>query len=431
MAIYYIDSREGKRENDGLSACFPKDSYRSVALLPGDTLLFKAGSVFRDTLDLPNGAEGELITVDMYGIGKKPEFWGSVDITDANDWVETEKNIWKYTGSFFNEPCNLVFNFDHCGVLAWEYQDMDAQGRWFYTHLGYDRYDRTMPEELKDKEKALYLYSEKNPGEYYTSIECPLYYKRIMVNASKYISINNICVKYGGCHGFASVEGVKCLELKNCEFRFIGGAVWDVETRVRFGNGAEIWEYGEDFLVENCYFEEIYDSCTTQQGMRHGRSSKNIVMRNNIFKNYGMAAYELRDEIVINTYFENNICIGAGLGFSLQGETPPRKSEIWPQPMGHHIFVWRIKEPADGGSLFVRNNVFHECPYGAAVYSISESKEAEDQMIFENNVYYSSAGDETLLLRINGINYSCGEFEKYQIESGNERGGRFEKVFLL
>ena len=55
-----------------------------------------------------------------------------------------------------------------------------------------------------------------------------------------------------------------------------------------------------------------------------------------------MAAYEQRDALPQNAVFSNNVCMDAGEGFSKQGEIMPRKSEIWPQPMGHHIFFWRF-----------------------------------------------------------------------------------------
>lgn len=425
MAIYYVDSQLGKLSHDGLSPKTPKDSYRSLPIAPGDTVLFKAGSIFRDRLYSPDRTETAPIVYDMYGKGKKPEFWGSVSLSDASKWVEEEKNIWKYTDSalFYNEPCNLIFDDSTCGVLAWEYRDLTEQGKWFYTHLGYDRYDRTMPEHLKDKPKYLYLYSTKNPAEYYGSIECALYYQRIMVTASKYVSFNNICVCYGGCHGFATLNGVKDVSLNGCEFRFIGGAVWDAIGRVRFGNGAEIWCRGENFTVENCLFDEIYDSCTTQQGMNDEYGPcKNIVMRNNIFRNYGMAAYELRDRVVINSCFENNLCIGAGLGFSLQGEKPPRKSELWPQPMGHHLFFWRIHKPSENGSLSVRNNIFHEAPYGAAIYSTA-AEAAEAQIHLSGNTYYSSGDPSSLLFRMGQTNYSVRDFDAF-----GEPAARFKKI---
>lgn len=431
MAVYYVDSRKGKKENDGLSEKTPTDSYRSLGIKPGDTVLLAAGSVFRDRLYSPDGEADAPIKWDVYGDGEKPEFWGSVDISGKENWVETAKNVWRYTGApFENEPCNLIFDDSACGVLAWAYEDLDKQGKWHYTHIGYDRYDRVaeMPERLKNQPKALYLYSEGNPGGMYRHIECALYYNRIMMTAARHVTFQNIGVRYGGCHGFATLGGAYGVTLRGCEFRFIGGAVWERRSRVRFGNGVENWEYGEDFTVENCLFEEIYDSCTTHQGMTERRGpSKHIVIRGNTFKNYGMAAYELRDMVTADSVFKNNVCLGAGLGFSLQGETPPRKSELWPQPMGHHLFIWRIKGASEGGSFTVRGNVFGDAPYGAAVYSTA-SEAAERQIRLCGNTYRIGDGEDPLLVRWNGKNYRAWEFGAYLRDTGNDTGSRLERV---
>ena len=62
-----------------------------------------------------------------------------------------------------------------------------------------------------------------------------------------------------------------------------------------------------------------------------------------------MAAYEQRDKMPIYAEFCNNICEDAGEGFSCLGEIMPRRSEIWPQPMGHHIFLWKMTEAMENG----------------------------------------------------------------------------------
>ena len=59
---YYVDSVSGKPENDGLSEKTPKHHYRALDIKPGDTVLIKAGSTFRDCLATPDGEEGKPIT---------------------------------------------------------------------------------------------------------------------------------------------------------------------------------------------------------------------------------------------------------------------------------------------------------------------------------------------------------------------------------
>ena len=177
------------------------------------------------------------------------------------------------------------------------------------------------------------------------------------------------------------------------------------ELRIRFGNGIENWDHSRDILVRDCLFDGIYDSCVTHQGPGEAAGlAVNVAYVDNVFRNYGMAAYEARDKVGINVRFEGNICEGAGEGFSLQDETPPRRSEIWPQPMGHHLFIWRMEHGTEHGGIFVRNNDFGSSPYGAAVYSVI-SPEAEGQFVFEGNRYRKESG---LLVRWGGRNYDGG-----------------------
>lgn len=113
------------------------------------------------------------------------------------------------------------------------------------------------------------------------------------------------------------------MTVRRCSFIFIGGAVWNRQLRIRFGNAIEFWEYGENILIEDCYFNNIYDSCITEQGSDNCQPAKNLVMRNNLFINYGMGAYEGRDRMLVDSVFENNLCIYAAAASRLS-EIPYR-----------------------------------------------------------------------------------------------------------
>jgi aryl-alcohol dehydrogenase-like predicted oxidoreductase len=58
----------------------------------------------------------------------------------------------------------------------------------------------------------------------------------------------------------------KSTVFRNCDFRFIGGAVWHRGQRIRFGNAIEFWDGASDNTVEGCLFDNIYDSGVTHQG---------------------------------------------------------------------------------------------------------------------------------------------------------------------
>ena len=75
MAIYYVDPLLGSDENDGhtpqTALCRPSD----VKALPGDTVLFRRGCIFREMFPTSAGAPGVPITYGAYGDGDKPVFW--------------------------------------------------------------------------------------------------------------------------------------------------------------------------------------------------------------------------------------------------------------------------------------------------------------------------------------------------------------------
>jgi len=67
----------------------------------------------------------------------------------------------------------------------------------------------------------------------------------------------------------------------------------------------------------------------------------------------------------------------------------------------------------------MKNNIFHNAPYGAAIYSII-SESAEAQIDLEGNIYYTENAD--LINRWNGKNYKS--FEEY---CSVEKNAKYEK----
>ena len=98
-------------------------------------------------------------------------------------------------------------------------------------------------------EETVLLYSEKNPAEFYNSVECISYNKRILARITDNIIIENLHFKNSGVHALAG-RG-KNVTIRNCVIENIGGCVWDKDLKVRFGNGIEFWVYGENVLIEN------------------------------------------------------------------------------------------------------------------------------------------------------------------------------------
>ena len=181
----------------------------------------------------------------------------------------------------------------------------------------------------------------------------------------------------------------------------------------------EAWDVAENFSVTGCYFDNIYDSAVTHQGGKNCQPAKNMIFNNNVFLRCGMGALEQRDIVPLHAEFNGNICAYAGEGFSKLGEEMPRFSEIWPEPMGHHAFMWRMKAPTEGGHQEIKNNIFVDAPYGAAIFSVC-SPEADKQFIIEGNTY---SGNFELVNQLYGKKYKT--FDDYK---GVEKDAKFKNV---
>lgn len=409
---YYVSSLRGEQSNDGLSTATPVDTWRRLSIRPGDSVLFERGSAFRETIASPDGEPGKVITYGAFGSGALPAFSGSVDLSSPKLWEHVGRNAWRCTKQLDGEVANVIFDQGReYGILAWKRDELFKPCQWFYTHVGFLK-DEKVQRAVKDEVRNLFLFSHGNPGSVYSSIECSIRGATSFIATGKrHITIENIAFLYAPVTAFTVADG-EHIVIRGCFFKGTGGLVHTHGSRIRCGNAIEFWDGADDILVENCVFEETYDSCVTHQGPHESQKvPKRLHFLNNTFVNYGMAAYEGRDKVGVDTRFCGNTCRGAGVGFALQDETPPRRSEIWPQPMGHHVFLWRMDSATEDQSLTISGNSFYEAPDGAAVYSIV-SPEAEKRIVVRENRYFMNKPG--LVLRLNGRDYDARQLHDYR-----------------
>ncbi len=94
---YFVDAEMGRDGNSGLSTTEPWQTVRRVnlaALKPGDTVRFKAGGTWRESLFCQSGEEGQPVTYTSYGDGPKPVLLASVDLAAEASWVDLGDHIW-------------------------------------------------------------------------------------------------------------------------------------------------------------------------------------------------------------------------------------------------------------------------------------------------------------------------------------------------
>lgn len=394
MAVWYIDPENGSLKADGRSEQTPLKDWHSIVPAPGDSVLFKRGTTYRGSILSPDGEEDAPITWGAYGEGDAPVICGSVNCSAPENWRQITENIWEAVGLPHDEVCNIIFDGGASyGTLRWTEEELCEQGDWYFSH--YASHGK-----LPDEPVFLRVFARDNPAHIWNDIEIAVYGDRKLGGADHDVIYRDLIFKNSGVHGIACINSHH-ITVQRCRFENIGGSAWSKELKIRFGNGVEFWCAAHDNLVEDCVFHEIYDSCVTHQGGGEYPVPERLVYRSNTFSRYGMAAYEIRDVIPLETVFLSSRCVEGGLGFSSQGETRPRRSEIWPQPMGHHLFVWRIEKATPGGEILVEDNYFGSVPFGSAEYSII-APEAEEQIIFKNNTF-AVEDPSTAIFR-------CGEY---------------------
>ncbi len=437
---YHIDPAGGDDANDGLAPSRPFKTYAGREFGGGDTVLFKRGSVIRDVLHTRNGAEKAPIVYGAYGEGPKPAFLGSMAVGSPDKWVEERPSVWRYTETIPSEVCNLVFNNGQsCGILRWRPDDLRRPGEWHYTGFG----------RQQQGGDRLYLCSPTHPARAYADIECALWGQRRLVGGQSHIVLENLSFRNSGVHGYQESHARQVV-IRNCEFRFIGGAVWHCERRIRFGNAIEFWDGASDVTVEGCLFDNIYDSGVTHQGGETRNIPERVFFRNNLFTDCGLVAYECR-EPAREVYFEYNTCLNAGGGFGMQGEAPPRRSDPYPQPVGYHVWAWMIDPRTLPGQVFIRHNVFCE-GYGAAV-CLSVDPADERKFVLDHNAYWQTKGKCLIhlgkgtkswaeamkawqvtggpLIDWGGRSYAPSEFGRYQTETGQDKHSRIAQPLFV
>ena len=417
MATYYIDPENGKNENSGLSENEPILTNENLDVAPGDKVLFKRGSLIRGAVHNKPGTADKPIYYGAYGEGAMPTFSASKDLKDEKFWKEIQKNIWVCEEFDWVEMCNIIFNDgDLFGTLKWSIDEMTEQGDYFSNGLGETVMSFRDGREIKNQK--IYLYSKENPAKHYKSIEGVFIGPKTLAENGENMIIENLRFINAFC-GISGDRPTRNLTIKNCVFQNIGGAVWSFDRKIRCGNGVEAWDVAENFSVTGCYFDNIYDSAVTHQGGKNCQPAKNMIFNNNVFLRCGMGALEQRDIVPLHAEFNGNICAYAGEGFSKLGEEMPRFSEIWPEPMGHHAFMWRMKAPTEGGHQEIKNNIFVDAPYGAAIFSVC-APEADEQFIIEGNTY---SGNFELVNQLYGKKYKT--FDDYK---GVEKDAKFKNV---
>jgi hypothetical protein len=287
-SVYYV-ANNGNDTHTGLS---PETAWSTIAHVnaqafqPGDSVLFKRGDTWRDTLYVhSSGTSDAWITFGAYGTGPRPRILGS---EQATVWTQVTPNIWRsstslgnpyqggysYAEVFFETPTGTQWGDQKTYDAS--FSQMTAEYDWSWNA------------------NALYVYAPGDPGSRYDSVEVPQRDRclrfpsvdGVTVRAQdyvQYIAIDGLALRYAMTHGiYPGYNEVPAhgLRVTNCEIGFIG---------VKGGSAAYgIAAWHSDMLIQN---NVIHDcgrrglSVNTYTTFTPGLTVSNVTIDGNHFAN--------------------------------------------------------------------------------------------------------------------------------------------------
>jgi Ca2+-binding RTX toxin-like protein len=179
MAIYYVDALQGSDGNSGLS---PNRAWKSLEdvnthkFQPGDEVLFRAGSVFHESLTIRcSGTAAEPITFGSYGDGPAPQFVGSLDITHAG-WKESSagSDVWtaRFTPPDGQAPDAVYLNGVPLGLKVSSPSEVTHSGQWSWV------------------DGKLTIWSASNPAA--GSVDAQIETRALKIQSADHVTVENL-----------------------------------------------------------------------------------------------------------------------------------------------------------------------------------------------------------------------------------------------
>ena len=249
QTTYYVDAAHGADANSGSSinnAWQSLDRVNRAVFNPGDAILLKRGSVWRESLIIPSsGVAGTPISFGAYGIGPNPLLNGSDVLLN---WKNRGSNIW-VTGAGGSKPNQLFFDGIR-GIKVLAVDEINSSLEW-----------SASPD-------SLYVYSQNNPTIDYlnpgieSSVRDYVIYDN---NIRSFVVVDGIDVTKSNSFGILfSQVGSSDIAIQNLytSLNFNSGVFFDVVNMTikrvhagRNGNstlGHGIYAKGNNFLISGC-----------------------------------------------------------------------------------------------------------------------------------------------------------------------------------
>ena len=403
--VFYV-SNNGNDNNDGKSpekAWKTLNKVNSASVTSGSYVCFERGGLWRGQIVAKAN-----VTYTAYGTGEKPKIYGSPENgADPSKWKKAATNIWYYEGSQnWKDVGTLVFNEgESCAIKAIrEWKDNGDVYNWT-TGLPFNNGYKDLTTDLhfyhdKANNSYLYLYSEENPGNRFESIEFNVGQNLVDVKKNNNVTVDNLCLKFTGVHGVGAGT-VSGLTVQNCELGWIGGSnqgiIQERNFETRFGNGVEIYGGCENYLVQNNYIYQVYDSGITHQYSGVGDkvyNHTNVSYLNNVLDYCGFPieyfvsmVAEGNPSTMTNLLIEGNHMWYSGYGFS---EQRPPADRSWGASIKGH--AGEPSNRADG--YVIKNNIFafRKDRFLSIISSLTNPDGSDSMPTMEGNLFVEVFG---------------------------------------
>jgi len=373
-ATYYVNQTGGSDANNGLSTGSAWKTMAKVnasSFLPGDSILFKKGETWRETLMVPSsGIAGRVITFGAYGSGDAPIIDGSDIVTG---WTDGTSNIWIATVT--TKPNQVFFNGTR-GTEAANRAGVNGANKWWWDS------------------NVLYAYSTSDADMAFTNpgIEAS---KRDWCGAiieKSYIYVNGLDCRKSNTYGFAAQAWGNGTT--------VAGIKWDNVTVTNSGRDGFKLENGASANTDNIIIirsTSSYNGGTGFLGANLKTGSNRITIENSTFHHNGQLVdtYAIgvwNQSVASNTYLTVKNCevyaqkrlISEGAGIQFDGN--PTRGNIAEYNYVHDNEGGGIHSGYGGSdSNIVRYNlIVNNNNYGIAGYGgTNETK------IYNNTIYGS------------------------------------------
>lgn len=406
---WYVDPINGDNSNSGHSITSPlKDlsnfEYKGVSepvLHHGDKIFIKRGTTLqcKNVKLYANNFElqrHDYVYVGAYGFGDDPIL--------THHKILERKNLAKYVDNIYYVDLTIdgiTSGFEGTGSnIGFIY---DAKKDVIYGNRLFELGELNEFMDFYIADDKLYIYAEALES---IPVEMILPLGNPIMSCDANTIYENLHFTLGGSHGLATTQdGNYNIIVQNCKFDKLGGSKLSGVTR--YGNGFEIFGDGYDIQVQNCIFEDIYDTGVTYQGTNV--TFENCSFNNNLFKRCYQACENWcnnpeKGKGYINCTFNNNICLLSGYGFGGKG----RES-------GYHFILSNTN--CENTDITIKNNIFFKAKNGCYETIDLTNKDLK----FSNNKIYLY--DDQLINK----NYAqtITQFEEYINATGEDASSKF------